>query len=430
MTVEWIRPGPGARAFKRDAFGALLLAVGTALSAMLHHRLGVYEAAPLWLTVTTIAALTLPLALRRRFPAVVAVIASVAYFVGQQFGVAEYLFTNIALFIAIYSVGAWSRHRRTAILVRVGIIIAMFVWIAVSLVTAANDVELLPGLSRSGVFSQLASWSLISLLTNALYFGGAYYFGDSAYAAARSRADLEAKTAELAAERERTAAQAVALDRIQIARELHDVVAHHVSLMGVQAGAARRVLSTDPVQAAASLSTIEHSARSAVDELHRMLGTLRKPGDHLGVVDAASTSSSTRGVEQLPELIDASSASGAPATLTIVGTPRPVTSVLGFTLYRLAQEALTNARKHGGPEVTVDVRLRYLGDSVELEVADTGSGRGSAEVGHGQRGMLERVAAVGGAIEFGPRPRGGYLVRAVLPDVTALSAEESAGAGA
>ena len=122
------------------------------------------------------------------------------------------------------------------------------------------------------------------MLTNLLYFGGAWYFGDSAYRSARSRAELEQRTAELAAERERTRAQAVAIERLRIARELHDVVAHHVSVIGVQAGAARRVIAKDPDAAVASLSAIESSAREAVDELHGLLGTLR--GD-TGPVDVA-----------------------------------------------------------------------------------------------------------------------------------------------
>lgn len=423
MTVEWTRPRPDATSLRRDLIGAAVLGSGSAISAMLYQRVGMYgdAVAPLWLTVAALAGLSLPLTVRRRFPATVAIIVSAAFFVGQQFGVPEILFSNIALFVAIYTLGAWGRNRRVAFVVRTGIIVAMFVWVIVNLLVTANDGDLMPGLSRSGVFSQLASYSIISLLTNALYFGGAYYFGNSAFAAARSRADLEARTAELAVERERTAEQAVALDRVRIARELHDVVAHHVSLMGVQAGAARRVLATDPAQAAASLSTIEQSARSAVDELHRMLGTLREPNERLGA-DDASTSSSTRGVEQLPELVEATTASGVPASLTVVGGSRPVSAVLGLTLYRVAQEALTNARKHGGAGAGIDVRLRYLDESVELEVADTGLGRaGAAEVGHGQRGMRERVAAVGGTIEFGPRPRGGYLVRAKLPDTPASS---------
>jgi len=429
---DWLRPRPGAEGFRSDAIGAALLFLGTTVSALLYMRTGLYldleaeptlHPAPLWLSAIMIAALTVPLAWRRRYPEVVAVVVSVAFFLTPAFRVPEMLFSSITLFIAIYSVGAWSRHRRAATLTRILIIIGMFVWIAVQLVLTVDDPDTLPGFSRSGVFSAFASWAVINVLTNLLYFGGAYYFGTTAYRSARERAELEDRTAELAAERERSAEQAVALDRVRIARELHDVVAHHVSVMGVQAGAARRVIDRDPAQASASLSTIESSARAAVDELHRLLTTLRENDND----PAASASSSTRGVDQLGDLIDESVAAGTPATLQIVGDPHPVTSLVGFTVYRVAQEALTNVRKHAGDRATVDVRLRYMADGVELEVTDTGAGRGltGRGTGLGHVGMRERLAAVGGTLEVGRRSRGGYLVRASIVSPV-IAAGESA----
>src|SRR5690606_18696206 len=243
----------------------------------LHARVGFYdEMAPAWLSAVAITVLTVPLAFRRRYPEAVAIFVSLGFFVASQFSVPELLFINIALFMAIYTVGAWGRNRRRANLVRGAIILGMFLWIAVNLVTTVSDPELLPEVSRSGIFSQLASIAIIQIITNLLYFGGAYYFGNAMYASALQRADLEARTIELAAEREQTAAQAVALDRVNIARELHDVVAHHVSVMGVQAGAARRVIGQNPAQASESLELIEQNAREAVDEMHRLLTTLRE----------------------------------------------------------------------------------------------------------------------------------------------------------
>ena len=198
--------------------------------------------------------------------------------------------------------------------------------------------------------------------------------------------------------------------------------------MGVQAGAARRVLASDSAQAFASLETVEQSARAAVDELHKLLGTLRDSGStdgaDAGGSDAARTSSSTRGIEQLDELVNESIDAGLPVTLSVVGQTRRVTGLVGFTIYRLAQEALTNTRKHGGERASADVRLRYLTDEIELEVTDTGLGGGRStasapsglgQQGLGQQGMRERVAAVGGEIEFGSRAGGGYLVRARVP---------------
>src|SRR5690606_13900727 len=219
--------------YRRDAIAAVLIALGAAVSLLLYLRIGYYdEPAPAWVGIRTIAAFPLPLAARRRYPEAVAVVVAIGFFVSQQFSVPELLFSNIALFMAIYTVGAWGRNRRVANVVRWAIIVAMFVWIAVNLILTVSDPELLPEVSRSGLFSQFASIAIIQFITNVLYFGGAYYFGNSAYAAARQRSDLEDRTRELAAEREQTAAQAVALDRVNIARELHDVVAHHVSVMG------------------------------------------------------------------------------------------------------------------------------------------------------------------------------------------------------
>ena len=404
-----------------DLLVAALVGVGAIVSTLLYERVGFYDdPAPMWLSAVCIVGISLPLALRRVYPEAVAIVISLAFFVSQQFAVPEVLFTQISLFVAIYSVGAWGRNRRVATILRIAIIAGMFIWVVVNLLITVSDPKLLPDVSRSGVFSQFASFAIINVITNVLYFGGAYYFGNSAFAAAHRRSELEARTAELAVERERSAAQAVALDRVQIARELHDVVAHHVSVMGIQAGAARRVLASDPDQASASLSTIERSARAAVDELHRLLTTLRESSVEPQATDAAHESSSTRGLEQLGELIAESNAAATPATLHVIGDERPVTSLVGFTLYRLAQEALTNTRKHGGGRATADVRLRYLADAIELEVTDTGAGRSLARSGSGlgQVGMRERIAAVGGTVTFGPRPNGGYLVRATVPTLT------------
>ncbi|WP_309616155.1 sensor histidine kinase [Salinibacterium sp.] len=415
MTSEWVRPRPGSRSYRRDALAALAIALGAGVTALLYSRMGLYpDPAEPWLTVVGLAAMTLPLALRRRFPEAVAIVAAAAFYVCQQFSVPEFLVSNIALFVAVYSLGAWGKSRRRATILRLSIIAAMFAWVTVNLIVTVSDPELLPEVSRSGVFSQFAVFAIINVLTNILYFGGAYFFGDSAWAAARDRAELQSRTIELETQRELGAEQAVALDRMLIARELHDVVAHHVSVMGVQAGAARRILTTDPEQALGSLATIEQSAREAVDELHRLLTTLRDT-----TPDAASRSSSTLGLAQLPALLTDMTDAGMHANLTVVGAERHVTSLAGFTLYRVAQEALTNVRKHAGDRAIAEVRLRYLDNAIELEVSNTGVGRAiarGATGGLGLIGMRERVLAVGGTVEAGARPHGGFLVRAAIPD--------------
>ena len=404
----WVRPRPGRVGYRRDLALAVFIAVGGGITAALYSRIGLYtEPAPLWLTVAVILGYSLPLALRRRFPLVVAVVVSAAFFIGGQFLVPEALVINIALFIAIYTLGAWGHDRRVANIVRAVITVGMFVWIFANIAITTADPETMPGFSRAGLFSELAAWSVIQVITNLLYFIGAWAFGNAMWSSARRKAQLVEQAAELADERAFSAQQAVALDRVRIARELHDVVAHHVSVMGVQAGAARRVVQTDPAQASASLEVVEQSAREAVDELHRLLTTLRDSDS-----DPASGSASTRGAAQLEELVAATDG----ARLQIVGEPRPLTALVGFTVYRVAQEALTNVRKHAGPRATADVRLRYDTDTVQLEITDTGTATPrSTRGGLGQVGMRERVDAVGGTLELGRQSHGGYLVRATIP---------------
>lgn len=412
--VEWVRTGPAPTQRRNDLLLAVLLFAGTTASCALHRVTGYGDDAPFWHSAVWAAAMSLPLIWRRVQPEAVAIALSVAFFVGAMAEIGELLFSNINLFIAIYSIGAWGRSRRIALIVRAVIVAGMFLWLFWGLIVSANTPDHLPEVSREGgPISPYVAFSLINVLTNLLYFGGAWYFGDAAYRGARARVALEQRTEELDAERERTREQAVAIERLRIARELHDVVAHHVSVIGVQAGAARRVLARDPDRAATSLTAIEHSAREAVAELHGLLGTLRQ-GD--GTADAPSEVV-PHGIDDLAELVAESSASGVPTTLGVVGEPRETSGVVGITAYRLVQEALTNVRKHAGAGATADVRLRWADDALELEVSDTGAGRDTIDRpdGLGHAGMRERVAAVGGELELGPRHRGGYLVRASLP---------------
>ena len=412
--AAWRRPAVTRSQLRADAVLAAALFVGTLFSLMLYQVAGVYdEPAPMWVSLIWAVLITLPLAFRRRYPNTVAIVVSIAFIVGGERQVPELLMGNITLFMALYAVGAWVDNRRTALLVRALIIAAMLTWLVIALLRTTTDPDALEGLSRAGAFSPLVAYMMIQVLTNLLYFGGAYYFGDRSYASAHQKALLEFRTAELERERERTEQQAVALERVRIARELHDVVAHHVSVMGVQAGAARTVLDSNPAMARDALVNVELGARTAIDELHKLLHTLRESEPIDG---AASMSASTLGLESLPILVNDSTASGLPTTLEVIGTPREVPGLAQFSLYRIAQEALTNARKHAGSAARADVRLRYLDDAVELEVANTGNVPSRPRPGGlGHIGMRERVDAIGGTLEVGPRSRGGYLVRARVP---------------
>jgi signal transduction histidine kinase len=421
--VEWVRPRPTAAQRRGDLWLALVLFGGMLISCLLYRTTGVGAETPFWHQAIWAATMSLPLALRRVMPEVVVIVCSVALVIGGTTGMAELLVYNICLFIAVYTVGAWGRSRRLALLVRGLVVLVMFSWLFWVLIISSNAPEMpFSDEATDGPISPYVGYALINVLTNVLFFGGAWYFGDTSYRSARSRAALEQRTRELAVERERSHDQAVALERLRIARELHDVVAHHVSVIGVQAGAARRVLERDPARATESLSAIEESAREAVAELHGLLGTLRHGtnGGDDAQPETGPVAAAPHGLAELEALAADSTANGVPTTISVIGEPREASTVVGLTAYRLVQEALTNVRKHAGPGASAEVRLRWTDDALEVEVGDTGRGRADARPageapGLGQVGMHERVAAVGGTLEVGARRHGGYLVRATLP---------------
>ncbi|KTS06993.1 sensor histidine kinase [Microbacterium testaceum] len=403
---------------RNDIVLAIMLLLGGLLSAVLSAVSGLYgdKQASLALAVGYVFVLALPIAVRRRWPSVTAVVVSVAYFLAVTLRIPEIYAGNIAMFIALYTVGAWEQNRRRATIVRIAIIVGMFTWLFVVMFQDATqpvDPSVEGAFSRAGAFSPFVAYQLLMIGVNALFFGGAYYFGNRSHQQMSERAALEERTAELEAEREVTAAQAVALDRVRIARELHDVVAHHVSLMGVQAGVARALSTKDPDRAREVLAGIEDSARTSLHELRQLLETLRAPGSE----SDPDTAPTTHGLTSIAALVDEATAAGLPTTFTAIGEPaHDPPPLVQVNLYRIAQEALTNARRHAGPHATADVRLRFDPDAIELEVSNTGRA-GSRTPGLGQLGMRERAAVSGGTIEIGPRSRGGYLVRVRVPAV-------------
>jgi signal transduction histidine kinase len=354
------------------------------------------------------AALSLPFVVRRSHPILVAIVVNVVYIVGMEAGATEFYVGQIALFLSMYTVGAWTSDRRRAQLVRLGIVAVMFVWLLIATFRSATQPVPDDMPDAVGAMSPLVAFMMIQWLINLVFFGAAYVMGDRAYEAALGRRALRERTQELEEQQEISAAQAVALDRVRIARELHDVVAHHVSAMGVQAGAARTVLDANPEAAKAALAVVEESSRQVIGELRHLLDTLRATDDD----DEAP---STIGLEALDPLVRSSTASGTPTSFRIVGDPRPVPAFAQINLYRIAQEALTNARRHAGPDVTADVRLRYGSDFVELEVTNTGRIVLASRTGLGTLGMRERATAMGAHLEAGPRDSGGYLVRVKVP---------------
>jgi signal transduction histidine kinase len=228
------------------------------------------------------------------------------------------------------------------------------------------------------------------------------------------RADaLEDRAAQLEREREQAMQLARAEERASIARELHDVVAHSVSVMLVQAGAARQVLTSSPEDARGALLAVENSGREAMAELRNLLGLLKNEDDELDLAPQP-------GVEQIDALVQRVRDAGLPVELRIEGAPAPLPIGLDLTAYRIVQEALTNALKYSGLART-QVLLAYREDELKLEVLDEGPGEPLDEgssTSPGRRGLVgmrERVALYGGRLEAGPRLGGGYAVRAWLP---------------
>ncbi|SJN38921.1 two-component system sensor kinase [Microbacterium esteraromaticum] len=399
-----------ARDLRQDLLLAGIIFLGGIISAGLSTVAQLYgkDQAPMWTALLVVLGVSAPLAVRRRWPAPAAIFISVVFFASVSLHVPEVYVVNIAMFIALYSAGAWMNNRRAAFFVRVGIIIGMFIWLLIIMygeaISEAHEAEV-----AAGAFSPYLAFMMIQLLLNGLYFGGAYYFGERSWHAAQEKAALIERTHELEQEREVTAAQAVALDRVSIARELHDVVAHHVSVMGVQAGAARLVIDQDAEKAKQMLAGVEDASRDAIRDFRQLLETLRAPG---GSGDDAA---STLGLDDIQHLAQSSRDAGLPTDYSVIGTPVAVSNTVGVNLYRIAQEALTNARRHAGAGATADVRLRYEPDAVELEIVNTGRAISALRPGLGQLGMRERAAASGGTIELLPRPQGGFRVRVNVP---------------
>ncbi|HEY6591119.1 MAG TPA: sensor histidine kinase, partial [Actinomycetota bacterium] len=227
-------------------------------------------------------------------------------------------------------------------------------------------------------------------------------------------ARLEQRTAELEQAREALARQAVAEERLRPARELHDVVAHTVSVIAVQSGVGAHVANTQPKEAAKALAAIEATSRSALIELRRLLGVLRQDGDPQASLTPAP------GLANLEGLLAEVAEAGLAVRLRVEGAPAPLPAGLDLSAYRIIQEALTNVVKHAGP-AHAQVTIRYRDHEVAVEVIDDGRGvaavatEGRRRTGHGLTGMAERVAVFGGDLEVGPRPGGGFRVAARLP---------------
>jgi len=224
----------------------------------------------------------------------------------------------------------------------------------------------------------------------------------------RRTLELERLTVELEAERDARAHEAVTVERARIARELHDVVAHNISVMGVQAAAASRIMQGDEPDVRRALVAIETTGRATVDEMRRMLGILRRSDDELALAPQPS-------LRDLDALIEQVRAAGLDVDARIEGEPRALPAGLDLSAYRIVQEALTNALKYAAP-AHVEVVVRYQENAIVLEVVDDGAGSsGGRGTGNGLVGMRERVALFGGDLWAGKRAEGGWALHATLP---------------
>ncbi|MFJ8693623.1 sensor histidine kinase [Streptomyces roseolilacinus] len=233
--------------------------------------------------------------------------------------------------------------------------------------------------------------------------------------AIRERAERAERT------REEEARRRVAEERLRIARDLHDVVAHHIALVNVQAGVAAHVMDRRPDQAKEALAHVREASRSALDELRATVGLLRQSGDPKAPTEPAP------GLAVLDDLLDTFRHAGLPVRLARTDHDTHLPAAVDLAAYRIIQEALTNVRKHAGADATAEVSVLRVGRTVEVTVLDDGGGPAPAPAdtagGHGLVGMRERVTALGGALTTGPRYGGGFRVQAILP-LTTRSGED------
>lgn len=354
--------------------------------------------------VVYLLAVTLPLALRRVYPISVAAVVLAAFIIGRVVlnpsltvvPAWESYVTVWACWLALYSAVVHHTEGRRGELAIFGISAVLF----------AEIVREIYG----GALSSLPLTQGFTLVYNLLALLLPLVLGAAVRSSRARQTTLVTQAAELQREREENARRAVLEERVRIARELHDVVAHHVSVMGLQAGAARRVVRTRPDKAEEVLSSIESSSRQAVLELHRLLGILRR-------ADQRDALEPQPHLVELPDLVAQAQRGGLCVELSVEGEPRPLSGMVEVSAYRVVQEALTNALKHStGTAATV--RVDYGSSVLDIEVRDNGNGGHEPQTkigGHGLIGMRERVGLHGGHLRVGAAAEGGFVVHATFP---------------
>jgi signal transduction histidine kinase len=399
----------GGRSLALDVAVALVLTGFLVVNGYLFTQLQLPDAPPTsTLTWVSGVVMCLALAFRRAYPLTVLVVVAVAFSVYGFSGGLDVFGSNIALFLATVTAGSHGRapyRDRVRAVVIAGLFATVFYAIG-----RGTGID-------AGLYA-LVVGQVYAVALNVFYFGAAWVFGDQIRTRREREAELSARTAELAArtaeleqERERTAEQATTAERLRMARELHDVLGHHVSVVGVQAAAAGRIVHRDPDRAAEALASIEGSSRQAVTELQRVLRLLR--------ADGTSGPGSLAVGARLDAMARELRAAGLEVTCQTTGVPALPTEI-DLAVGRVVQEALTNVLRHAGPGTSAWVRLVGHDDRVEVEVVDDGRGTavpGAADAGSGSglTGMRERVELHGGRFRAGRAAPRGFRVHAEVP---------------
>jgi signal transduction histidine kinase len=342
--------------------------------------------------VASSVACAVPIALRRVAPWAAVVLTTAALVIGAVVTV-QPVTVVVAIVVLTYSTAAHFPLRRAVLALAA-------MWLPVLVVNALTPDASKPEDMSTGYI----------MFLNGLLGMVCFFIGRTVHARRSSTQALEER-ARAAEENQRALAeQAVAEERRRIARELHDMVAHHVSVMGVLATGARRVLRRDPDASDEALSTIEDTSRTTLREMRRLLDVLRTEAE------PAAEMAPQPGLAGIETLVEQVREAGLPVSLRVDGSPGSLAPGVALTIYRIVQEALTNALKHAGA-ATAQVRLSFGVYWLIVEIFDTGRGPapGSDHVGHGLVGMRERVALYGGTLRTGPRPGGGFRVYAKIP---------------
>lgn len=411
---RWVRPAPTPTQARHDTITGIGAAILSIVSVEVWHS--GYGSSLGWQGIEAYLLFGLAgllLALRRRLP-LTTLVAESALFIAigvrlQELGV---IFTiQMILFVSLYSAWAWSRTPRRLYAVSAGVIIAMFGWLAWEFSTTTP-----PPRPDIGLLPPYAAMITYSLMINVVYFFGAMAWGHSAWRSACQREEIAERVAAERRTQVHDRERAVQAERVRIARDLHDVVAHHVSGIGIQAAGAGRILDLRPDDARQALDVIERSSRQAVQQMHQLVGLLRAD-------DERGDRGPQPGLGDLHQL--AVPDSRPRISFRQVGEAFDVPPTVGLSLFRIAQEAVANVRRHsraGSGEVV----LRFVRSdahepaAAEVEIIDDGRTRGSAlseadSGGFGLTGIRERAAMHGGSCEIGPRPEGGFRVRVRIP---------------